>query len=180
MQSRTKIVDIGHDYISRKIILTLEISSGNEEELEKLKDEQLDLILKKHFEHRSMNANKYFHVLSDKLADALRMSKPMCKNWLLWKFGQKWRTEDGQLIVIKTNAPEKELLESKDLHFWSTKPAPDGTPMYILLRHSSTYDSREMSILIDGTVEECKEAGVDTETPDEIARLKALWGEKNG
>lgn len=180
MQSKTRIVGIENDYQSGKTYVRLALLPSDNEELEKLKDIELDLILKKHFEPRSMNANKYFHTLSDKLADALRMSKPMCKNWLLWKYGQRWRSDDGELFCIKTNAPEKELLENKDFHCWGTKPAPDGTPMYVLLRHSSTYDSREMSILIDGTIEECKEAGVDTETPDEIARLKALWGEKSG
>lgn len=175
MQSKARLIDVGMDYISRKTVLTIEIPTSNDE-LEKLRDIDLDLVLKKHFEPRSMNANKLFHCLSDKLADALRMSKPMCKNMLLWKYGQKWRDDDGHLIVIKTNAPEKELLESKDLHFWGTRPAPDGTPMYILLRHSSTYDSREMSILIDGTIADCKEAGVDTTSPEEIEKAKALWG----
>jgi hypothetical protein len=34
-----------------------------------------------------------------------------------------------------------------------------------------------MSIFIDGVVSEAKELGIQTETPDEIARLKSLWGE---
>lgn len=41
---------------------------------------------------------------------------------------------------------------------------------------SSTYDAKEMSVLIDGVVSECKEMGIETMTPDEIARLKSEWG----
>jgi hypothetical protein len=42
---------------------------------------------------------------------------------------------------------------------------------------SSEFDSREMSIFLDGVVSEAKEMGIPTETPNEIARLKAMWGE---
>ena len=38
----------------------------------------------------------------------------------------------------------------------------------------------EMSKLIDGTVEEAQSIGIETMTPDELAHLKAMWGEENG
>jgi hypothetical protein len=37
-----------------------------------------------------------------------------------------------------------------------------------------------MARLIDGTIQEAKQLGIETATPDEIARMKALWGEKIG
>ena len=36
-------------------------------------------------------------------------------------------------------------------------------------------DSAEMSHLIDGTVHEAQELGIDTDTPDVIARYKEEW-----
>ena len=42
---------------------------------------------------------------------------------------------------------------------------------------SSTYDSKQMSCLIDNLIFECKEEGIQTLPPDEIAKLKSLWGE---
>jgi hypothetical protein len=41
-----------------------------------------------------------------------------------------------------------------------------------VLRGSSDYDSREMSILIDGTISDCQDVGIETMTPDELLRLK--------
>jgi hypothetical protein len=41
---------------------------------------------------------------------------------------------------------------------------------------SSTYNTKEMSVLIDGVVSECKELGIETMTPDELAGLKNEWG----
>jgi hypothetical protein len=45
-----------------------------------------------------------------------------------------------------------------------------------VMRGSHTYDTREMSRLIDGTVEEAKELGIETLTPEQLERMKASWG----
>ncbi len=43
-------------------------------------------------------------------------------------------------------------------------------------RGSSTYDTKEMSQLIDMVVFDCKEQGIETLPPAELERLKAMWG----
>lgn len=139
-------------------------------------DGDLRLTLTKWRDRRSKDANAYFHVLADKLADALRMSKPRMKNYLLYRYGQKCRDKDGNLVIIKTNASEDELLERSDIHCWYLQNAPDGTPMYVLLEHSRFFDTRQMSILIDGTVEEARAQGIDTLSTTEISELKQKWG----
>ena len=159
--------------------LTLEIpyTDENIETLDKLKDKDVRISISQWRERRSLDANKYFHVLSDKLADALRMSKPKMKNYLLFHYGQRVRDEDGNLVAIKTNAKEEDLITRTDIHLWYWKDSPqDGTPMYVLLEHSRFYDTRQMSILIDGTVAECKEQGIETMTPSEIQMMKERWG----
>lgn len=40
---------------------------------------------------------------------------------------------------------------------------------------SSLYDSREMSDLLDGIISEAQFLGIETDTPDEIERMKATW-----
>jgi hypothetical protein len=44
-----------------------------------------------------------------------------------------------------------------------------------ILIGSSQYDTRQMAILIDGIVSECKEMGIETLPPDEIKALKESW-----
>lgn len=144
--------------------------------IEELMDKDLRLKLTQWRNVRSLNANAYFHLLCDKLADELKMSKPRMKNLLLFRYGQKARDRDGNLAIIKTNADAEELLEREDFHCWYLKQAPDGTPMYVLLEHSRFFDTREMSILIDGTVEEAKAQGIPTLSPNEIDELKQKWG----
>ena len=41
---------------------------------------------------------------------------------------------------------------------------------------SSTYDTKQMSRLIDAAILECKDHGIPTDPPDEIERMKQLWG----
>lgn len=148
----------------------------NPDGIDELMGHDLKITLTRWRDRRSKDANAYFHVLADKLADAMRMSKPKMKNYLLFHYGQKCRDKDGQLVIIKTNADEDELISRSDIHCWYLKDADDGTPMYVLLEHSRFFDTREMSILIDGVVAECKAMGIDTMTPAEIAEIKERWG----
>jgi hypothetical protein len=53
----------------------------------------------------------------------------------------------------------------------------EGCTNVILYYGSSTYDSAQMSRLLDLITQDCKLQGIPYETPAEIARLKALWGE---
>ena len=40
---------------------------------------------------------------------------------------------------------------------------------------SSKYDTKEMAMFIDGIIAECKELGIETDTPEQIARFKERW-----
>lgn len=141
-----------------------------------LMDKDLRLKLTQWRNIRSLNANAYFHLLCDRLADAMNMSKPRMKNLLLYRYGQRSRDKDGNLAIIKTNADEDELLEREDFHCWPIQSAPDGTPMYVLLEHSRFFDTQQMSVLIDGVVEECQKLNIATLTPNEIEEMKQKWG----
>lgn len=179
MESKGRIISFKPNILKNTTRIVIEIDTADDfilQDIERLTKSDVKAHIVNYREPRSKSANSYFHVLSDKLADSMRMSKPKMKNYLLFHYGQKIRDEDGNLVIIKTNANEEELITRSDLHLWYLKDSADGTPMYVLLEHSRFYDSRAMSILIDGVVEECKAAGIEVIPPAEITRLKALWG----
>ena len=180
MESKGRIVEFHPHYDTNKTTLILELETADIDTLAYLEKQQkgyVKVTTAQWREPRSKDSNAYFHLLSDKLADALRMSKPKMKNYLLFHYGQKVRDEKGDLVVVKTNADEEELISRTDIHLWYLKDSPDdGIPMYVLLEHSRYLDSRSMSILIDGTVAEAKAQGIETMSPAEIERLKAMWG----
>lgn len=126
---------------------------------------------------RSLNANAYFHLLNGKLADKLGISKARCKNTLIGRYGQ-YMMIDGEPAVLKTNVPPEKMLENETFHsspFAQKKENNKNLVYYYIYRGTHSYDTKEMGILINGTVEECKEQGIDTVPPDELKAMMAAW-----
>lgn len=116
---------------------------------------------------RSESQNKYFHRLSDMIADARTkrgdaISKAAEKNELLAKYGQRMRDADGTPIGIKTNMRPEKMRELERPHTAFKEETEDGAYKYYWLVNSSELTTDEMSALIDGTIEDAKEWGVET------------------
>lgn len=129
---------------------------------------------------RSLDSNAYWHLLIDKLRQKLGISFNCCKNHLIASYGQIEYVGDEQM-VYKTNAPVEYMQELETVHTSCIKIGiENGKEVYFyrLYRGSHTYSVAEMAKLIDGTVQECKEQGIETATPDEIAHMQELWRQK--
>lgn len=159
-----------------KMVLTLEVDSTPD--LEAIKDRDLRLELTQWRERRSLNANAYFHVLCGKIAERAAESVTEAKNQLISDYGQPERTEHGIMTVTMLDAIPWQRVEGIHLRpTTATRTMDDGRlyRVYLVMRGSHTYDTAEMSRLIDGTVNEAKELGIETLTPAELERMKANW-----
>lgn len=135
-------------------------------------DTEVDIDIKEHKERRSLNANAYFHKLCDELRQKLRISFAACKNQLITSYGQIEYIGEVP-ATIKTNIEPEKMREQETLHCMPISVTDDeGVFWYRVYRGTHTYDTKEMSILIDGTIAECKEQGIETMTPNEPERLK--------
>ena len=136
----------------------------------------LSIIVKRISKKRSLNANAYFHLLVGKIAEKNHTSKAFAKNLLMARYGQE-EIIDGERYIISTlsNIPmcEREDIHCKAIGYGHTN-GKEFTH-YCVMRPTHEYDSVEMAHLIDGTVEEAKELGIPTITPNEIERMKELW-----
>ncbi len=136
----------------------------------------VSIIVKKIHHKRSLNANAYFHLLVGKIAEKNHTSKAYTKNLLMARYGQE-EFVDGKRYIITVNSSipicEREDIHTKAIGYGYVK-GKEFTH-YCVLRPTHEYDSQEMSALIDGTVEEAKELGIQTMTPNEIERMKQLW-----
>ena len=126
---------------------------------------------------RSLDANAYFHVLCDKLRQKLGLSMAHMKNILITSYGQIEYISEGQALIYKTNAPTEYIQELEEAHMKFMKVGDDGAYWYKVYRGSHTYDSREMHVLLEGTIAEAKEQGIETKTPDEVKRMEEQWTE---
>lgn len=131
----------------------------------------VDVEIKEHKEKRSLNANAYFHVLVDELRQKLRISFAACKNHLITSYGQIEYIDDVP-ATIKTNIEPERMREIETLHCLPIHVDGSDAFWYRVYRGTHTYNTHEMAILIDGTVQECKEQGIETMTPNELMRLK--------
>lgn len=80
-------------------------------------------------------------------------------------------------VIMRESIPWEKLDTIHLRPTTATRILDDGKlyRVYIVMRGSHTYDTKEMSTLIDGVVQEAKELGIETMTPDEIERMKAAW-----
>ena len=138
--------------------------------------------IKEHREKRSLDANAYYWTLLGKLHKALKISSTYCHNLMLRRYGTLERF-DGKpvyLVIPDTDEAAERADEADTYHVKPTssvRVGKDGKAYrtYMLLRGSHDYDTAEMSALIDGIVEECKQVGIETLTPLEIERMKEEW-----
>ncbi|MBO5610598.1 MAG: hypothetical protein J5929_09570 [Eubacterium sp.] len=117
-----------------------------------------------HREKRSNDANRYAWKLCTMIADAIRSSKEEVYVKMLKRYGQ------STLIGIREDVCPEGFFK-----YFEIQSNVNGYNYIIVYKGSSEYDSREMSVLIDGIVSEAKEMGIETIPPDELKRLKESW-----
>lgn len=129
---------------------------------------------------RSLNANNYHWQLVEKIAQANKISKTEAHNMLMQDYGTDWLDEEGKQVYVLMKDTDR-YLRMANMHYRPTDATEDrkGTMYrwFVLLLPSHLMDKKQMSALIDGTVREAQFLGIETRTPDEIARMKAMWGE---
>lgn len=165
------------DTALRKYLITFEVDDVPQM-FDRTKDKELNIEIKEHREKRSLNANSYFHVLVDKIAEIQGVSHSEIHNHLISEYG--FVDEDIKNIILDDNIPWQKLDNIHLRPTTFTKVLDNGRlyRVYYVMRGSHTYDTKEMSRLIDGTVSEAKELGIETMTPNEIERMKQQWGKE--
>jgi len=173
MKTTGKLISVVQNVLTGKLNITFEIDTKPElNELAKI--EKLEISASKYRNKRSLDANAYFHLLVGKMAPLLDLSFAHCKNLLLARYGQPELLPDGNIMYYKTNAPEEYMFELETIHSFPVR-YEKGATFYRIMRGSHTFDTKEMSVLINGTVDEAKALGIDTETPGNIERMLQAW-----
>lgn len=176
MKVQGHLTNLTLDTHTKHPIASLELVASPED-VEKYMDKPLDIEIVKHSKRRSLSANAYFHVLAGKIAGAIGTSNTEIKNLLLRRYGQV-EIYHGKPATIISEIPPEEMIKREDIHCAGyAYKVEDGKTYtsYLIYRGSHTYNTEEMAKLIDGTISEAKEMGIETLTPDEIARMTQSW-----
>ena len=159
-----RLVDMSFS-LNRKQRITLEVDSDFRSLWDKLNQEPLlDIEIKKHRNKRSHSANAYFHVLVNKIAAETGESDDLVKERLVVAYGTVARDKDGCTVGFKhTRCFDVREEDGK----WFN--------CYLVYKDTSKMDTKEFSHLIDGAIDEAKALGIETDTPEQLARYKEEW-----
>ena len=179
MEGKAELVNVDMEYKTRRLKLTF-LVEGRAEEWADLLGRALRLRAVKWTQKRSLDANAYFHLLVGKIAEKIGSTNVYVHNYLISLYGQP-EVIDGNLWEIQMR-DNINYLELDQIHLQPTVEyehrGSDLYRTYIVMRGSHTYDTAEMSRLIDGTVSEAKQLGIETMTPDELERMLAACQKK--
>lgn len=171
------IKEFNIDYQTGKPLLTLAVNQKQSaincwDELKS--KEKLTFKIGRYTESRTNDANRYFWALCEKLAEKLNTTKIDVYLESIKAVGVFY---DDEIEVEKVQHRRKAwgmigtgwLTERVDF-------SADGSKEVIRFYYgSSSYNKKQMGRLIDNVVQDCKEQGIETRTPEQIANLISLW-----
>ena len=172
MEITGKIVATDLDYIKHKPKITIEIDSQRviaTDEYEKLsKAEKISVSLEDLKEKRGTNANSALWVLCNKIANAIGTTKEETYLMQLKKYGQSFLVPLALGIDPKGYFKYYEFREKGEIN-------GRACDWYIVYKGSSEYTKQEMSVLLEGTNNDCKELGVETIEEYKMKKLIEEW-----
>ena len=133
------------------------------------KDENIKFEIKEHKEKRSLNQNSYYWQLINKLSFKIRIPSEEIHIELLRKFSTRY-----EILV-----PNKTVLRGINYYdkLSSIKKGNAIFDTYRVYTPSHELNTIEMGLLLDGLIDECKTQGIETMTPDELAKMRSLENE---
>lgn len=126
---------------------------------------------------RSLDANSYAWVLMNKLADKLNMGVRDIYRHYIQDIPNNSETicvQDSAVDKLRTGWEHNGLGWCSDV----TASKLPGCTNVVLYYGSSTFDQHQMGIMLDLIIADCKQVGIETLTPAELARMNLEWGER--
>lgn len=127
-------------------------------------DKEKKYEIKEYREKRSLNSNAYAWKLITELGNILRKSKEEVYLQMLKDYGQ------SEMVSMLSSISPSGYFKYYEAIGTGVINNKEFTH-YKIFKGSSEFDSREMSIFIDGIVQECKSVGIQTLEDIEIEEL---------
>ena len=161
-------------------VLTITTRESCKKLWDALGDQEITFSIKRRVIPRSLNANNYAWSLIEKLAVAVKSDKDSVYEEMLRRYGtgETYTDEAGNeckvLFSLREGVPPALVAR----HYAETGVGyVEGKKFihYRAIKGTSEYSTKEMSVFLDGIISECQEVGIETDTPEQIARYKEAW-----
>lgn len=138
-------------------------------------DQEKEYQISAYHPKRSLAANNYAWVLITRIAES--MTPPQDKNAvyleMLKRYGQ------AEFVSVLSGINIQGFFKYYEEYGKGHVEGREFTH-YKIYKGSSEFDAREMNILLDGIIQEAKELGIETITPQEKERMIKQMGENDG
>lgn len=172
MQTVGTLENIIIDYKTKQPKITLNCDKNCLETIESLKDNKLSIEIKKWRKKRSLDANAYCWVLCDKIAKKIGVTKEEIYKDAISNVG----TFEPMIVEERAFENFKRIWEKQGLGFLIQEVSKKDKCIKVHCYYgSSSYNTKEMSILIDFIVQEAKQVGVETMPDKELKSLLEAW-----
>ena len=151
--------------------------------IQKNKEIQIDVIKKKKL--RSLDANAYMWTLCDKIAKAISIRHKEYNTGITYTKEDVYKHQIKELGVFAIVPIKNEAVDTY-IQRWnkrglgwiaevSAESKIKGYKNVITYFGSSSYTTDEFSRLLDGVVQDAKQLGIETATPEELSLMKEEW-----
>ena len=152
----------------------VELELDHPQGLDGLTDCLLDISIEKHRQRRSLNANALLWQCIGELAATMRADKWDIYLLMLKRYGRYTYVciRPQALEMLKRQWRETEVIGEIDIN-------GQKATQVLCYYGSSTYDTKDFSVLLDGVISEMKELGIPTPMPMEVKKSLEAWEKKN-
>lgn len=172
MECTGKFKSISRNWLSGKWEITFTTEENITGYIDKIKDKLLRITVKQYREKRSLDSNAYAWVLMQKIAEAVQSDKWSVYLVMLEKYSRAFTH-----VIVRPDVVPRFEAEWRTVRNLGEITVNGQTGIQLQLYFgSSTFDTKEMSVFIDGLVEECRQLEIETLPPNEIERMKREWG----
>lgn len=172
-----EIKDISIDYITNKPKITLLLNERDcLNSLEDIKDDKLSIEIKKWRKKRSLDANSYCWVLCNKIAKELSKESIVTKEEIYKDAITQIGSFEPFIVQESTFDKFKRIWEKQGLGFIVQEVSRKDKCIKVHCYYgSSTYDTKEMSLLIEILIELAKSLNIETKPQAELDSLLRSW-----
>lgn len=129
--------------------------------------------LKEHKPRRSLDANSYFHVLVNEIARMVHTSDLEVKREMVFRYGTIARDDNGS--IVGAMLPEGQNITAFYPYarcYKTDRLNGKNVNCYLFYKRTRDMTTAEFARLVEGTISEAKNLGIETMTPEELERIK--------
>lgn len=166
MKIKAKIKGVARDYDNGRLLITLDMIEGNAGEISNYADKDLTVEIKQYRKTRSANANALLWECLGRCADTLGGDK--------WDYYIRALSKYGQYTMVEM--PADAVDRFREIYRECEIVGDRGDKKQVLCYYgSSTYNTKDFARLLDGVIEDMKQAGIETPTSEEMQAALDNW-----